>query len=153
MAFSDQVLGEMKELTAQNFSEEATYQFFQKHSLKDLLGLLLSSDLTLDQNFVPRNTMLRLMEKKDVFLGALSDPELQKVIEAFVACEDEEQREFLAQIIASHADTAEELLITNAESPESATISGFIKTLYYLLKDREPQVGLKISKLLVRVRF
>lgn len=153
MAFSDQVLGEMKELTAQNFSEEATYQFFQKHSLKDLLRILLKTDLTRDDSFVPKNTLLRVLEKKDVFLAALQDPDTQTTIEQLVASEDEEHREFLSQVIASHVDTAEDVLINNADCPESPSITGFIKAIYYLLMDREPQVGLKISKMLVKVQL
>lgn len=141
----------MKELAVQSYMDEPVKEFLTRRPLKQLLQELLRTDLSLDNAFTPKNAIQRILEKKDVFLALLADPNLSNVVEQFALAPDEDHREFLAQIIASHVDAAEELLINNAGNPESASSVGFLKVIFFLLNDREPQVGLKISKFLVKV--
>jgi hypothetical protein len=151
MNFDNAVISEMKELAVQSYADESVHQFLGRYPLKGLLEELLRTDLNLDSSFIPKNALQRILEKKEVFLALIADPSLQSVIERFVVSGDEDHREFIAQIISRQVDTAEEVLINNAAQSESPGVVGFLKTIYFLLSDSEPQVGLQVSKFLVKV--
>lgn len=151
MNFDQEVISEMKELAVQGYTDEPVREFLGRRPLKELLQELLRTDLRLDSAFTAKNALQRILEKREVFLGLLGDPNLSSVVEQFALAPDEDHREFLSLILASHVDTAEELLINNADNPDSASSIGFLKVIFFLLSDREPQVGLKISKFLVKV--
>lgn len=152
MNFDQEVITEMKELAVQGYAEEPVRQFLERRPLRPLLLALLKTDLRLESSFTPKNALHRILEHKSIFLGLLADPGLSEVVEQFALATDEEHREFLALVIACQVGAAEEVLINNADQPESPEVVGFLKAVYFLLGDREPQVGLKISKFLVKVR-
>jgi hypothetical protein len=151
MSFPEDTLLHLKELAIKNYSPEAVIEFLTTHPLDTVLSQALKADFSDDKNFHGKMGLQRLLELPQVFSKLLTEANTRDILEKFVANPHEDHREFIAEAIAKNVDVAVETLNSYQSQPEGPVIQGFIKTLFFLLKDPESQVGLKISKLFTKV--
>ena len=153
MSFSDEVIVRCKELAAVNYSDEAVWKFIEDYPVGGLLKTLINVDLAAEKNFQPRVSLQQILSNKRVFIELLNDQNNRILMDQLVSHSYEEQREFVALVVSQNVGASCEILISYAHDQVHPSIGGFIDVVYYLLKDNESEVGLKLSKWFVNVLF
>jgi len=151
MSFPEEIISRCRDLAALGYADAAVEAFLRDFPLRDLLAHLARSDLAAEKLFQPRLSLLQILARKPVFLAVLGDPANREGLEQLVAHPYEEQREFLAAVIAQNVEAACEVLEQFAADPSHPTVTGFLKAVYLLLGDKESEVGLKVAKWLASV--
>lgn len=145
---------EMKNLSALNYTPDAIKTFLVNFSLEEILRNFLngSSNRNNKDAYIINTTVKKLINDRDTFKLIISDKNLKEVLEQFVGNERTFYRELIAEGILSNVATAREIFEFFKDQEDNPIVEGYINIIYHLFSDDESSVGLKISKFFVKVR-
>lgn len=154
MNLTDQELtAQMKDLTIKNFPEDDVTQFLKQFPLKGLMYQLMGADLNKPEIYTAKSTIQKILQVGSVFRSLITQPELKSVIEGYITHENEDIREFMALVICHDPQYTIELLEMYSPDLSNPTMKEYINVIYFLLKDPDSAVGLKVTKFLTRVAW
>lgn len=148
------IVEEMKNLSALNYTPEAIKAFLVNFSLERILqDFLDDTDKRNNQDaYIINTTVKKLINDRDTFKIIISDANLKGILEQFVMNEKPFYKELIAEGILNNVNTAREIFDFFKEQHDNPIIEGYIKIIYHLFRDEESSVGLKISKFFVKVK-
>ena len=150
--FDEHLVEQMRNLSALNYTPEAIKAFLGQYSLQTILRTFLTTDLSRRaDSYVITTTVNQLLNDSDTFRIVISDGELKDIVECFLKHENKVYREMLAEAILKNVGTTIEIFELFKETVDNSVIQGYINILYFLLRDPETSVGLKISKFFEKV--
>lgn len=143
----------MRDLQVLNYSPEAIQTFLQAFPMNQILTDFLETGLNLDlsKNLIIKDTVSRLLRDNDTFQMLLTEASSKEILQNFVTNKDEFYREIFAECLIQNVEVTKDILILYSDKQSDESIQGYIKIIYYLLRDRESQVGLKITKFIEKV--